>query len=139
MFSLRNKNYRLMTGFAVMFLVLSTVLRLIFLIISLKNADPTILAFLHIFGFGLLFDIGVASFFLLPYAAYLLILPSRWSGSLFNRIVTPVFFFIGTLILMFSFFAELTFWLNASAQHLQHQTAWRSARQPSRAPWSAST
>ncbi|WP_333864943.1 LTA synthase family protein, partial [Chitinophaga sp.] len=100
-----------MTGFAVMFLGLSTLLRLILLIISLKSADLTFLAFLRIFGFGLLFDIGVAAFFLLPYAVYLMLLPARWSNSWFNRIVTPVFFFIGTLILMFSFFAEFTFWL----------------------------
>ncbi|WP_341840290.1 LTA synthase family protein [Chitinophaga caseinilytica] len=111
MYLSRHKNYRLMTGFAVMFLGLSTLLRLILLIISLKSADLTFLAFLRIFGFGLMFDIGVAAFFLLPYAAYLLLLPARWSNSWFNRIVTPVFFFIGTLILMFSFFAELTFWL----------------------------
>ncbi|WP_126246235.1 LTA synthase family protein [Chitinophaga rhizosphaerae] len=111
MFFSRQKNYRLMTGFAVMFLGLSTLLRLILLIISLKSADLTFLALLRIFGFGLLFDVGVAAFFLLPYAAYLLLLPARWSDSLFNRMVTPVFFFIGTLTLMFSFFAEFTFWL----------------------------
>ncbi|WP_341836135.1 sulfatase-like hydrolase/transferase [Chitinophaga pollutisoli] len=111
MFTLRNKNYRPLAGFAAMFLAFSTGLRLVLLIISFKNADLTILAFLRIFGFGLLFDIGVASFFLLPYGMYLLILPPRWSGSLLNRIVTPVFFFLGTLILMFSFFAEFTFWL----------------------------
>lgn len=108
---LTSKNYRLLAGFAALFIGLSTFLRLTFLIISIKNIDWTFLGMLRIFGVGLLFDIGVATFFLLPYAAYLLILPSRWSGSLFNRIVTYTFFFISTLILMFSFFAEFTFWL----------------------------
>ena len=94
-----------------MLIGLSTLMRVTLMIFSLKNMDGSFFGMLRIFGMGLLFDIGVASFFLLPYSVYLLLLPSRWSGSLVNRIVTYVFFFITTLILMFSFFAEFTFWL----------------------------
>ncbi|MBO9151497.1 LTA synthase family protein [Chitinophaga sp. GCM10012297] len=111
MFSISNKNYRLLTGFAIMIIGLSALLRITLLFISLENLDLTFTGVLRIFGFGLLFDAGVATFFILPYAAYLLFLPLRWSGSLFNRIVTYVFFFVTTLVLMFSFFAEFTFWL----------------------------
>lgn len=111
MIAVKNKNYRLLGGFALMLIGLSTLMRVTLMIFSLKNMDGSFFGMLRIFGMGLLFDIGVASFFLLPYSVYLLLLPSRWSGSLVNRIVTYVFFFITTLILMFSFFAEFTFWL----------------------------
>lgn len=105
-----HKNYRLLAGFAVMFIGLSTLMRLTFMIISLDNIELTLAGILRIFGTGLLFDVGVAAFFLLPYAAYLLLLPSRWSAGIFNRVLTYAFFFITTLVLMFSFFAEFTFW-----------------------------
>ena len=92
MIAVKNKNYRLLGGFALMLIGLSTLMRVTLMIFSLKNMDGSFFGMLRIFGMGLLFDIGVASFFLLPYSVYLLLLPSRWSGSLVNRIVTYVFF-----------------------------------------------
>lgn len=109
--SLRNNQYGLLTGFAAMYLLLSFLMRVILLLISINNAAPTITALLRIFGVGLLFDIGVAVFFLLPYATYLLFFPPAFGNSTFNKLITYTGFFLGTLILMFSFFAELTFWL----------------------------
>lgn len=65
---------------------------------------------LKIFGEGLLFDFGVAVFFCTPYALYLLLFPVKWSSTVVNKIITYTAFFIAALIIMFSFFAEFTFW-----------------------------
>ncbi|WP_127132860.1 LTA synthase family protein [Pseudoflavitalea rhizosphaerae] len=103
--------YKLLTGFGAMYLSLSLLMRVILLVVSISNAAPTLASLIRIFGFGLLFDIGVAVFFLLPYATYLLLFPAKFSNSIINKLITYSSFFLGTLVLMFSFFAELTFWL----------------------------
>lgn len=111
MFNKKNNTYRLLAYFAGMLLGLSLLMRISLLFISFRSADITLPAVLRIYGTGCLFDVGVTVFFLLPYAVYLTCLPSRWSGSILNKIITYAGFFTATLILMFSFFAELTFWL----------------------------
>lgn len=77
---------------------------------SFSKLQLTLPAVLKIFGEGLLFDFGVAVFFCVPYAMYLLLFPVKWSNTFINKIITYTAFFIATLIVMFSFFAEITFW-----------------------------
>jgi phosphoglycerol transferase MdoB-like AlkP superfamily enzyme len=83
----------------------------VLLFISLDKSDLTIFATGRIFALGLLFDLGVAICFVLPYALYLWLLPARWNHSIFNRIVTFFAFCLSVFIIIFSFFAEVTFWL----------------------------
>lgn len=108
-FSVKN-TYSLLYRFALLFIGLSFCLRLTLLFLSLDKADLTLLEFLRIFSEGLLFDIGVTSFIVAPYALYLLILPAKWNKSLANRIITNAAFLVVILLMMFSFFAEYTFW-----------------------------
>lgn len=60
--------------------------------------------------YGLFFDIGVLSFIWLFSSLYLFILPKKWIGSSFDKIAVYTFFAITTIILVFTFFAEITFW-----------------------------
>ncbi|MEO5997104.1 MAG: sulfatase-like hydrolase/transferase [Chitinophagaceae bacterium] len=107
----RQKNtYSVLYYFVLIFIVASFLVRLVLLFFSIRKADLGLLALCRIFGEGLLFDIGVASFFVAPYSLYLLILPAKWNNSIINRIITYVAFTLAVLILMFSFFAEFTFW-----------------------------
>ncbi|HMQ44956.1 MAG TPA: LTA synthase family protein, partial [Mariniflexile sp.] len=62
------------------------------------------------FIIGLLFDLGTVSFFALPYVIYLLLVPKKLYGSLFDRLITYFGYALGLLIFLFSFFAEITFW-----------------------------
>ena len=107
--------YSLLFRFALLFIALSFCLRLTLLLLSLDKAELTLPEFLRIFSEGLLFDIGVASFIVAPYALYLLVLPTKWNKSLANRIITYAAFLIVILLIMFSFFAEFTFWRNLKA------------------------
>ncbi len=105
-----NNTYSVLFRFIILFLSTSFLLRCIFLGMSVSKTILTPIALLHIFGMGLIYDIGVACFFTMPYAIYLLILPQNWSKSLANKIITHLLFSIAVLIIMFSFFAEFTFW-----------------------------
>jgi phosphoglycerol transferase MdoB-like AlkP superfamily enzyme len=59
---------------------------------------------------GFLFDLGTVSFFAIPYLLYLLIIPKKLYGTLFDRIITYFAYSLGLTIFLFSFFAEFTFW-----------------------------
>jgi len=104
------KRYQLFTVFGLVFLTLSCFTRIVFYVWSFENIDFSIVSLFGIFLTGLLFDVGTISFFLLPYSFYLLILPNKFNGSLFDKIITHFAFFVGLLIFIFSFFAEFTFW-----------------------------
>ena len=62
------------------------------------------------FVIGFLFDVGTVSFFAIPYVIYLVIVPQKLYGSIFDRIITYFGYALGLLIFLFSFFAEITFW-----------------------------
>jgi phosphoglycerol transferase MdoB-like AlkP superfamily enzyme len=111
MLLIRPKNtYSLLFRFIAFIVLASFVVRLALLFMSIGKADLTFLAIARIFAEGFLFDVGVAIFFAAPYALYLLLLPSKWNHSIINRCITYTGFFLSVLILMFSFFAEFTFW-----------------------------
>lgn len=103
--------YSLLASFIIWFLSFSLLLRIVFTILSWKHAGLSFFDLLSVFGKGFLFDLAVALFFTVAYSIYLLLLPSKWSASLANRIITYSGVFLAILIAMFSFFAEVIFWL----------------------------
>lgn len=107
---LRSNTFKILTRFIIYFLLVSFLIRAGLLLISLPKIDLSFLGVVKIFLTGAMFDFGVALFFSIPYTVYLLLLPTKWSNSLFNKIVTYSGFFLVILITMFSFFAEITFW-----------------------------
>lgn len=102
--------YSLLYQFSLLLVIISFITRLSLLMFSWQKMDLSVLKIFQIFGVGLIFDLGVAVFFCMPYAIYLLLFPVKWSDSVFNKIITYVSFFLATLIIMLSFFAEFTFW-----------------------------
>lgn len=104
------KRYNLLAVFGFVFLTLSFITRIAFYTWSFPNIDFSIIGLFKTFFIGLFFDVGTISFFLLPYALYLFILPNKFIGSRLDKIVTHFSFFVGLLIFIFSTFAEFTFW-----------------------------
>ncbi|KJJ38238.1 sulfatase [Aequorivita vladivostokensis] len=102
--------FKLLFYFVKIFIMLSTLLRLIFVVWVFKEIDLSFFKIANTFLIGFLFDLGTVSFFALPYALYLLLLPRRCHGSIFDRIVTWFAYSLGLVIFLFSFFAEITFW-----------------------------
>ncbi|QIY83901.1 sulfatase-like hydrolase/transferase [Chryseobacterium sp. NEB161] len=102
--------YSLLINFFLLYIIFSFVLRIGFSIASLQKAEISFLSLLNVFALGFLFDIEVGVFFVLPYSLYLLLFPQKYNNSLFNRAMTFFCFTVAVLILLFSFFAEVTFW-----------------------------
>jgi phosphoglycerol transferase MdoB-like AlkP superfamily enzyme len=102
--------YRVIFALLAVFLCLSFIVRSALLLNSLSKADFSILSLSRIYGLGFIYDLGVALFLTAIYNIYLLFLPSRWAGNLFDRLCTYTYVFLALLIIVFSFFAEFTFW-----------------------------
>lgn len=77
---------------------------------NFSQVDLSFLDILYTFLIGFLFDVGTVSFFAVPYALYLLLVPKIFYGSLLDRIITWFAYTLGLIIFLFSFFAEITFW-----------------------------
>ena len=105
-----NSRYSLAFAFIALFVIISFLIRLSLLLLSWTKAAFSFSSIVVIFSKGLLYDVGVAIFFCLLYAVYLLVIPARWNRSRANKIITYTGFSIVVLIIMFSFFAELAFW-----------------------------
>tara|TARA_R110000796_G_scaffold37722_4_gene95404 strand:- start:317189 stop:319165 length:1977 start_codon:yes stop_codon:yes gene_type:complete len=104
------KRLALLKAFSVVFLSISFLIRLSLFIWDFTEVNKDLVPILRTFLTGLFFDIGTLSFFVLPFSIYLLLVPTRWHGSLFDKISIYVTFFIGMFIVFFSFLGELTFW-----------------------------
>lgn len=107
--SVKNR-YAVLFGFGTVLLILSFLVRTALLIWAFPQSGLRLSHLPAIYGKGLIYDIGVALFFTIGYALYLLLLPQRLNNTLFNRLFTYTGFFLAMVILVFSFFAEFTFW-----------------------------
>ncbi len=104
------KRFALLKVLVLLFLSISFLVRLSFLVWDFGEVDNNLFSVLRTFSTGFLFDIGTISFLTVPYLLYLLAVPVKWYGSLADRSITAFGFFLGILIIFFSFFGEFTFW-----------------------------
>ena len=109
-FTLFPARFSLLKAFIGLFLILSLIVRISFLVWNFSETNTGVLALLSTFFVGFLFDIATISFFTIPFLIYLLLFPRRFYGNLLDRIITYFGFSITVLILFFSFFGEVTFW-----------------------------
>jgi len=102
--------FTLLLYFISWFLILSQVLRIAFFVWQFDEVSWNILNLIRTLLTGLFFDIGAVTFIALPAIIYYAVFPNRWIGSFTDK--APVWFFtsLTVFILVFTFFAELTFW-----------------------------
>ncbi len=105
-----NDRFSLFKSFSIFYLIFAFLVRLGLYTWSFSDIDFSIVNLISVFGLGFMFDIGSITYILLPYTLYLVFFPSKWHGSILDRILTYLFFGLFTFILNFSFLAELTFW-----------------------------
>lgn len=104
------KRFTLLIGFILLFILLSFILRVIFLVWNFSGTDHGIMVLFATFMTGFFYDIGTVSFFASIASLYFLLTPKRLIGTIADRVICFTGFTIGVLIIFFSFFAEITFW-----------------------------
>lgn len=112
----QSKRYSLLYFYTLFFLCASSIIRFIFYFWSINSIDFSFIGLFKILFTGIFFDIGTISYFLIPYAIYLLIIPNKIIGSKLDKTLTYLGYFLGLFIFTFSFLAEFTFWDEFSAR-----------------------
>lgn len=102
--------FSLFKSFFIFYMIFSFIIRLGLYIWSFSDIDFSVVNIITVFTLGFIFDLGSISYILLPYAIYLLCFPTKWHGTKIDKVVTYTLFTVFTIILNFSFLAEITFW-----------------------------
>jgi len=105
-------NGRFSTLYSVLslYVFLSLIIRIVLMILSLKDLDFNLLNILRAFFTGFVFDFTIGCLFLFLYIIYVLVLPKRWVGSLFDKCFTYFYLTLIFIIIYFSLLAEIPFW-----------------------------
>ena len=110
------KNIRLSGRFSLLFhfvswfFIVSQLLRISFFIWQYDEVSWNIINVARTLLTGLFFDIGSITYVCLPAMLYYAIVPNKWIGTWFDYIIVWFFTSLTIFILVFTFFAELTFW-----------------------------
>ena len=105
-----SNRFSLLLAFISWFIVFSFLLRIIFTIWQYDEVSFNLLTVIGTFLTGLFYDIGTISFIIIPSAIYYFVFPNRWIGSWIDKILVWFFTSLTIFILVFTFFAEITFW-----------------------------
>lgn len=102
--------YSLLLHFAMWFLILSQCLRICFFMWQYDEVSWNIIDILRTIITGLFFDLGTVVFISICSVLYYSIMPNKLIGSVLDKILIYFFTSLTIFILVFTFFAELTFW-----------------------------
>ncbi|MFV8271298.1 LTA synthase family protein [Flavobacterium sp. GT2N3] len=105
-----SSRFSLLFSFILWFFIVSQIVRIIFFILQYDEVSFNIFTSLGTLLTGLFFDIGTVSFIIFPAIIYYFIFPNKWIGSWFDKILIWFFTSLTIFILVFTFFAEITFW-----------------------------
>lgn len=103
--------------FVYLFLFLETLLRLILLVHEHGNIDWALADTTKLLAAGLVMDVGVLVYFLLPFCLYLVSLPARLHGTRKDRIASAILFGMFAYVLLFTHVGEWFFWDEFAARY----------------------
>lgn len=107
---LSNRRYCLLWNFIAGYLLISFLIRLVLFFWQYQDVSWELLSFVRTIITGAFYDFCIALFISLPGVIYLTFLPNRFIGSLLDRLLVYTFYSLTIFILVFTFFAEITFW-----------------------------
>lgn len=102
--------FSILKSFVGFYIIFSLFIRIGLYLWSFSEIDFSLSNLVSVFSLGLLFDIGSISYIVLPYTLYLTFFPRKWHGTKVDKVLTYTFFTLFTIVLNFSFLAEITFW-----------------------------
>lgn len=102
--------FTLLFYFIFWFLIVSQLLRICFFVWQYGEVSLNIISVVRTLITGLFYDIGAVTFISLPAVLYYAILPNKLVGSWLDKALVWFFTSLTIIVLVFTFFAELTFW-----------------------------
>ncbi len=104
------KRFKLLKTFSLTVLVFAFAVRVLLYFLAFKYIDFSIINLIKIIFIGFFFDIGNLLYLISLYAIYLLVVPSKFHGSILDKVVTKFSYGLFLFIYIFSFLAEIPFW-----------------------------
>lgn len=102
--------FTLLLYFVFWFLIVSQLLRICFFVWQYDEVSLNIINVVRTLLTGLFYDIGAVTFISLPAILYYVVLPNKLVGSWLDKFLIWFFTSLTIVVLVFTFFAELTFW-----------------------------
>lgn len=102
--------YNLLFAFVSWFLTFSFFLRILLIIWQFSDVSFNVFTIIGTLLTGMFYDIGTVSFIAIPSLLYYFIFPNKLIGSWLDKILVWFFTSLTIFILVFTFFAEITFW-----------------------------
>ncbi|MFP9115633.1 LTA synthase family protein [Flavobacterium sp. RHBU_3] len=102
--------FSVLVYFAIWFLTLSFLLRAVFFIWQSNEVSWNVLHVIQTLLTGLFFDLGTLSFVCIPAIVYYTLMPNKFVGSRADKLLVWFFTTLTIIIVIFTFFAEITFW-----------------------------
>ena len=111
-----NKRFKLIPYFFIVFLLISLITRTTLFLYSYNDINDLNLKDLSFYLVGVFYDTITASYFLIPFIIYLILIPNIFFKSFINKILVYVTCFLGLFSLIFSIFSEFLFWEEFNAR-----------------------
>ena len=102
--------FRFITLTFLLFLAVSTIMRTVLLITSLDMVEITLFQIIKIYAIGGFYDLVAASYLVIPFVLYLLLLPKNLWMHRIHRYITYLFVYSVLFGLIFYSFSEWFFW-----------------------------
>jgi phosphoglycerol transferase MdoB-like AlkP superfamily enzyme len=102
--------FSILFGLSFFFLLASGLIRIILWIWEWDSLNNNLLQFLPSFITGWAYDVGVLSVFWVILGSYLLLFPKKYIGNGLDKSIIYFTSYLTIFILVFTFFAEVTFW-----------------------------
>jgi phosphoglycerol transferase MdoB-like AlkP superfamily enzyme len=108
--NIMQNRFSVLFHFVLWFLITSQVIRIVFFAWQHDEVSLDFITVLRTFATGLFFDIGTVGFIVFPAVLYYTVFPNKWIGSFFDKVLVWFFTSLTVFVLIFTFFAEITFW-----------------------------
>ena len=102
--------YRLLTYFALIFIVISFISRITLLSYSFSMVSTDSTEFFKLLVTGLFYDVITYFYFIIPFVLYLFIIPTKIFNKKFHKIFVLIIFFLTLYAVVFNAFSEWFFW-----------------------------
>ena len=102
--------FKFVSSFLLIFIMLSLVSRMVLLSVSHALVDMHPLELMKVFGIGLFYDLVAASYYLIPFVLYLIVVPKRIFNSKTHKMIATAVYFGVVYSLVFNVFSEYFFW-----------------------------
>lgn len=104
------ERFAVLFNFVLWFLIVSQLLRIVFFLWQYDEVSWNVINLIRTLLTGLFFDIGSITFISIAAVLYYAVFPNKWIGSYVDKALVYFFTTLTIFILVFTFFAEITFW-----------------------------